>query len=113
MDAWDLTGALESIWNTVRELNRHVERSKPWELAKNEDRAADLETVLFDLADGIRAVAVALWAYLPETAPAILRSLGQSTDPDWGGVRPGGLAPASGIKPAPPLFPRIERAAEV
>jgi methionyl-tRNA synthetase len=111
-DAWDLTGALESIWDTVRELNRHVERSKPWELAKHEDRAADLDAVLFDLADGVRAVAVALWAYLPETTPVILRSLGQSPDPGWRGVRPGGLVPGGGIEPAPPVFPRVERAAE-
>lgn len=113
LDAWDLTGALESIWDTVRELNRHVERSKPWELAKHEDRAADLDAVLFDLADGVRAIAVALWAYLPETTPLILRALGQSPDPDWGGVRPGGLVAAGGIEPAQPLFPRVERAAEV
>ncbi len=111
-DAWDITGALESIWNVVRELNRHVERSKPWELAKHEERAADLDAVLFDLADGVRAVAVALSAYLPETGPAILRSLGQSTDLTWGGVHAGGLAPANGIAPVPPLFPRIERPPE-
>jgi methionyl-tRNA synthetase len=111
MDAWDLTGTLEAIWDTVRELNRHVERSKPWELAKHEDRAADLDTVLFDLADGVRSVAVALWAYLPETAPAILRSLGQPDHIGWEAVRPGRLAPAGGIEPAPPLFPRVERAA--
>jgi methionyl-tRNA synthetase len=97
----------------VRELNRHVERSKPWELAKHEDRKPDLETVLFDLADGVRAVAVALWPYLPETAPMILQSLGQSPDPAWAGVRPGGLVPAGGIEPAAPLFPRIERAPDV
>ena len=36
LDAWDLTGALESIWDVVRELNRLVERAKPWELAKDE-----------------------------------------------------------------------------
>jgi methionyl-tRNA synthetase len=110
LDAWDLTGALESIWDTVRELNRHVERSKPWELAKHEDRTADLDAVLFDLADGVRAVAVALWAYLPATTPVILRALGQRPDTGWGGVGPGALTPAGGIAPAPPLFPRVERA---
>ena len=112
LDAWDLTGALESIWDMVRELNRHVERSKPWELAKDDTRADDLDAVLFDLADGLRSVAVALWAYLPETAPVILESLGQSAEVSWAAVRPAGLTPASGIEPAPPLFPRVERVAE-
>jgi methionyl-tRNA synthetase len=107
---WELTGALESIWDVVRELNRVVERSKPWELAKDEANAAELDRVLYDLADGVRSVAIALYAYLPATSPAILDALGQGADVAWEGVRSGGLAPAR-IEPAPPLFPRVERAA--
>ena len=60
LDAWELTSALESIWDVVRELNRLVERSKPWELAKDEANAAELDRVLYDLADGLRSVAIAL-----------------------------------------------------
>ena len=113
LEAWELTGTLESIWDVVRELNRLVERAKPWELAKDDDKAAELDAVLYDLADAVRSVAIALYAYLPATSPAILKALGQSTDVAWDGVRSGGLAPASGIEPAPPLFPRVERAAGV
>jgi methionyl-tRNA synthetase len=113
LDAWELTAVLDAIWDTVRELNRLVERAKPWELAKDEGRATELDTVLYDLADGVRAVGIALHAYLPSTTPAILRALGQSEDVAWDGVRSGGLAAASGIEPAPPLFPRVERAAGV
>ena len=87
-----------------------VERSKPWELAKDEANAAELDRVLYDLADGVRSVAIALYAYLPVTSPAILHALGQGADVAWDGVRSGGLATAR-IEPAPPLFPRVERAA--
>ena len=66
-----------AIWDVVRELNRVVERSKPWELAKDEAQAAELDRVLYDLADGLRSVAVALYSYLPDDSPAILRALGQ------------------------------------
>ena len=34
MDAWDLTGALETVWVVVRRLNAYVEETKPWELAR-------------------------------------------------------------------------------
>jgi methionyl-tRNA synthetase len=112
LDAWELTGALDSIWEVVRELNRVVERSKPWELAKDESRSAELDRVLYDLADGLRSLAVALYGYLPATSPAILRALGQGPDVAWDSVRSGGLAPAR-IDAAPPLFPRVERAAGV
>jgi methionyl-tRNA synthetase len=108
LDAWDLTGALDAIWQVVRELNRHIERTKPWELAKDEARADELDAVLFTLADGLRSIAVALYAYIPETAPRILRALGQHDDVAWDNARPGLLAAVEHVEPAPPLFPRVE-----
>ena len=108
LDIYDLTGALEAIWEVVRGLNRHVEHSAPWQLAKNEARAAELDAVLHDLADGLRAVAVALAAYVPDTSRAILVALGQPPDSGWEGVAYGRLRPAEGIVAAPPLFPRVE-----
>src|SRR5262245_47757351 len=69
LDRWDLTGALEDIWAVVRELNGYVTERKPWELAKDEAKAADVDVVLATLADGLRAVAIALAAFLPDTGP--------------------------------------------
>src|SRR5205085_2966836 len=86
LDRWDLTGALDRIWAHVRRLNRHVAETKPWELAKDPARRDELEQVLFDLADGLRALAVALSPYLPETAPRILSALGQPVDLAWENV---------------------------
>jgi methionyl-tRNA synthetase len=91
----------------VRELNRYVTEQAPWTLAKDEANAEQLDQVLHDLADGLRAAAVALWAYLPETSPKILEALGQPTDAAWERVAAGELEPAT-IAPAAPLFPRIE-----
>ncbi|MEP6909103.1 MAG: methionine--tRNA ligase [Actinomycetota bacterium] len=107
-DAWDLTGALDAIWDLVRRLNRHVEQTKPWELAKDESRIEDLNRVLYDLADGLRAVAVAISSYLPETAPQILAALGQPADLAWENVAPGLAVSAEGIQAAEPLFPRVD-----
>src|SRR5690348_4023767 len=76
IDAWDLTGALEEIWKVVRRLNAYVEESKPWELAKDDARAEALDAVLYELADGLRCVAVALAAFVPGTSAVILEALG-------------------------------------
>ena len=54
----------------MRWLNRHVEATAPWQLAKDEARADELDAVLYDLADGVRAVAVALSPYLPRDRAA-------------------------------------------
>jgi methionyl-tRNA synthetase len=113
LDAYDLTGALDEIWEVVRTLNRHVEQNAPWELAKNEGKAPDLDRVLFDLADGLRVLAVVLAPYLPETSPQILAALGQDESLDWAGARAGQTRAAEGIAPAEPLFPRVDAPAAV
>ena len=108
LDRFDVSGALESVWEHVRRLNRHVEQSAPWQLAKDDSRAEELDRVLYELADGLRAVAVALAAYMPETAPRILAALGQPVDLGWETVAAGATAGAAGIEASPPLFPRVE-----
>ena len=111
LDRFDITGALERIWGTVRELNRHVEARAPWQLAKDEARADELDRTLYDLADGLRAVAVALAAYLPDTSERILAALGADADLDWAQVAYGKLGALEGVEAAVPLFPRIDRPA--
>jgi methionyl-tRNA synthetase len=108
LDSFDVTGALERIWKQVRSLNALVEERKPWELAKDDARASDLDRTLYELADGLRAVAVALAPYLPETAPRILEVLNQPGDLSWERVAPGKAVAVEGIEPAAPLFPRLE-----
>jgi methionyl-tRNA synthetase len=107
-DQYDLTGALADIWDVVRRLNRHVETTAPWQLAKDETKADELDGVLYDLADGIRAVAVALSPYLPETAPRILGALGQPLELGLDQVAYGKSGETDGIEAAQPLFPRVE-----
>ncbi len=108
LDDFDLTGAIDVIWHAVRALNKFVTDTKPWELAKDDANAEALDRVLYALADGLRVVAVALHAYLPETTPQILRALGQPEDFDWSRVALGQTIEGEAIEPAPPLFPRIE-----
>jgi methionyl-tRNA synthetase len=111
LDRFDITAALEEIWQAVRRLNQHVESSAPWGLAKDESKAGELDAVLYDLADGLVAVAVAVAPYLPETAPRILEALRQSGELTLDRVRTQTAEAAEGIEPAPPLFPRVEEPA--
>jgi methionyl-tRNA synthetase len=108
IDRFDITTALELIWEYVRGLNRHVEQTKPWELAKDESRAAELDRVLYELVDGLRVTAVALAAYVPETSERILEALRQPVDLSWQNVAAGRTAATRGIEAAAPLFPRID-----
>src|SRR5262249_57833233 len=104
LDAFDITAAAETIWSLVRALNKHVEETRPWDLAKDESRAQQLDRVLYELADGVRIATVALAAYLPKSTREILGALGQPDDVSWCNVAPGRTLEVDGIEPAAPLF---------
>jgi methionyl-tRNA synthetase len=108
LDVFDITGALDVTWDAVRRLNQYVTAQAPWQLAKDEANADRLDAILYTLVDGLTALAVALYAYLPDTGPKILAALRQSDDVSWERVRNGGAAAADGIAASEPLFPRIE-----
>ncbi len=76
IDRAELTLALEEIWQQVRRLNRYVEEAAPWQLAKDPERAAELDGTLRALAEGLRVVTVLLWPFLPATAERLLDALG-------------------------------------
>jgi methionyl-tRNA synthetase len=106
LDGTELTQALEAIWVRVRRLNRYVEESKPWELAKDDDRAEDLDRVLYNLAEGLRVVTLLLHAYMPETTERLLDALGeQGRELAPFGSRGGGQK----VERVPPLFPKLEQ----
>jgi methionyl-tRNA synthetase len=108
LDRFDITTAIDRIWELVRWLNRYVTERKPWEMARDDARRDELSVVLHTLADGLRISAVALASYLPVSATRILEALGQPDGLEWDRVAAGRLEAASGIGGAVPLFPRIE-----
>jgi methionyl-tRNA synthetase len=107
LDRAELTIALDEIWQRVRRLNRYVEEQAPWQLAKDEARAEDLDRVLRTLAEGLRSVTVLLWPYLPASAERLLQALG-APDLALGGasLRAGSIGRVSAIEA---LFPKDQR----
>jgi methionyl-tRNA synthetase len=105
LDEAQLSRALEEIWARVRRLNAYVEESKPWELAKDEAGAQRLDTVLYNLAEGIRFLALLLYPYMPESSGKLLDALAEGNrELDAFGARSGGQT----IERIPPLFPKLD-----
>jgi methionyl-tRNA synthetase len=107
LDQAEITQALERIWQRVRRLNRYVEERAPWQLAKDDAKAAELDQTLRSLAEGLRVVTVLLLPYIPETAEKLLAALGApETEIENAvfGQHPGGQA----VERLPPLFPKPE-----
>ncbi len=105
LDRAEVTQALERIWQRVRRLNRFVEETAPWKLAKDPGEAERLEVVLRSLAEGLRAVTVLLHPYLPGSTAKLLAALGDErtdmADAAFGAGRPGAV-----IGELAPLFPK-------
>jgi methionyl-tRNA synthetase len=105
----DLTGSLDAIWHRVRRLNRYVEEQAPWTLAKDEARAGDLDRVLRTLAEGVRALAVLLWPWIPASSEKLLTALGR-VDVGYDKARFGAAVPDA-VQELEPLFPKDRPAA--
>ncbi len=106
--------ALESLWELVRGLNKYIDTSAPWALAKAGDTAR-LGTVMYLVLELLRKVAVCLTPVMPEAAGKLLAQLGQ--EPAAANILKeltgfNGLAPGTTVAAGSNLFPRIEAAAE-
>jgi methionyl-tRNA synthetase len=105
LDRAEITLALEEIWaRGVRRLNRYVEEQAPWQLAKDDSRAGDLDRVLRSLAEGVRVVTVLLSRWLPTTAEKLLGALG-APDLALAGAR-FGAGDLQRVERLEPLFPK-------
>jgi methionyl-tRNA synthetase len=118
---FDFREALAPLQQLVTAANRYVDDRKPWELnkaAKNGDEAASaqIDTVLANLIESLRLLAVHLKPFLPDGASRIAAQLNLLADeansetgsPEWGDSLAGLTLPS-----AAPVFPRMEREEDV
>ena len=100
--------ALDAIWGRVRRLNRYVEESRPWDLAKDDAQSGRLDQVLLTLAEGLRVVTLALLPYIPEAADKLLDALGED---ERGLAEFGSRGGGASVERIEPLFPKVEEEA--
>jgi methionyl-tRNA synthetase len=99
------TQALEAVWVRVRRLNRYVEETAPWNLAKDEAEAERLDQVLATLVEGLRCVTVALYPFIPSSTTKLLDTLGRP-DISWSAAKFDRSGPGGSVTPLEPLFPK-------
>lgn len=109
--------ALAAIWDLVGAANKYVADAEPWTLAKRRKATGDegdaagarLPTVLYNLAEALRLVAVYCSPFIPSTASGIARQLGITLDGEWDQVTHWGRYPAgTTVQPGGVLFPKLE-----
>ena len=75
MDKLEIGFALDEIFDVLRRLNKYIDETTPWALAKEEDKKDRLETVLYNLLESIRVCANHLNPFLTKTSEEILKQL--------------------------------------
>ena len=101
--AYDI--ALETIWEFVRRINRYVQQTKVWTLAKPETKSR-MGTILYNSLEALRFISALISPFIPDTAAKIQKQIG-STDfdytLDWGRLKVG-----QKVAKGEPIFPRVE-----
>lgn len=76
MEELRVADAITEIFNLFKRCNKYIDETMPWALAKDEGKKDRLETVLCNLVESIKAGAVLLEPFMPETSEKILSQLG-------------------------------------
>jgi len=100
--------ALDKIWDLVGRANKYIDETTPWILSKDESKKARLGTVLYNLSESLRFVAVILAAFLPETSQKIIEQLSIELT-SWDSIASfDGTKAGSKVKKGEVMFPRID-----
>ena len=76
MDGLRVADAITEIFNLFKRCNKYIDETMPWALAKDGEKKDRLETVLWNLIQGITAGARLLGSFMPSTSKKILEQLG-------------------------------------
>lgn len=112
MDNMKLSDSIKLVWSFISRTNKYIDETTPWVLGKDEARKAELNRVLYDLVESLRAISVMIEPFIPTTARRIWAQLNlpqnfdeiSISDIEGWGKTPVGIQ----INKPEQLFPRIE-----
>lgn len=89
MDQLRIADAIDAAFDLLRRCNKYIDETTPWVLAKDETKKERLNTVLYNLLEGIRIATVLLSSFIPQTAQEVFKQINtKQTDYDsiltWG-----------------------------
>jgi methionyl-tRNA synthetase len=112
MEEFAFHKGLASVWEFITHMNKYVDVTAPWVLAKNKASRKQLETVIYNLLEGLRIISGLIYPVMPDTAATMQKHLGFTGDDDfykldrlvsWRGMTPGVR-----LRKSVSLFPRID-----
>lgn len=105
---YKIADSIECILTLARRLNKYIDETMPWALAKDESKKARLGAVLYNLLEGIRYLAILLKPYMPDTSKEILAQLNTNVTDYDSLLTFGGLKAGESVGEPKVLFSRID-----
>ena len=108
MDEFAFQRALASIWEFIGVVNRYVDATQPWALAKDAGKKDRLAAALTTLAESLKALGIVLAPFLPDAAAKIRAALSLTGEPRLADAVWGRLEAGAPVQKLSGLFPRID-----
>lgn len=107
-ETYRVADAVEAVLNLAKRSNKYIDETAPWVLAKDESTKARLGTVLYNLLESIRFIAILLSPFMPETSEKIFEQMNCDIK-DYDSLKKfGALKPGTNVGEAKALFARID-----
>ncbi|WP_410495235.1 methionine--tRNA ligase [Cellulosilyticum sp. ST5] len=116
MEKLFFNNALEDIWVIIRRMNKYIDETMPWVLAKDEANHAKLAGVLYTLSEVIRIVSIMIEPFMPQTPEKIWAQFGivRGELTAWDSIHNfGALSRTVAAKKGENMFPRIDKEKEL
>ncbi len=107
-DDFRICDAVDAVLTIAKRSNKYIDETAPWALAKDEEKKNRLATVLYNLVESIRIIAVELSPFMPETSKEILAQINCDIDTYESIKTFGAISVGSKVGSATPLFARID-----
>ena len=112
MGSFEFHRALMAVWGFIAQMNKTIDVTAPWVLAKKKSSRKQLEAVIYHLLEGLRIISGLIYPVMPDTAKNMQKHLGLKPDNSfyhldhlktWKAIPPG-----TALLKSIALFPRME-----
>ncbi|MBN2299374.1 MAG: methionine--tRNA ligase [Deltaproteobacteria bacterium] len=108
MENLELHTAMASVWTLISGLNKYIDHTAPWNLAKED--TARLATVIYHIMESMRYVAEMISPAMPDTSKKMLAIFALESNLTIESLDTfGKLKPGTKIIPQKALFPRVDK----
>ncbi len=112
MDKLQFSTALTEIWKAISRINKYIDETMPWVLAKSDENKPRLAAVMYNLAESLRIISILIQPFMPQTPEKIWHQLGISGMTEvlgWESTKQWGKYPQEVcVNKGDLLFPRID-----